>query len=296
MQVCTNGQQNASGSWLSSDGTALPASVRDAAMKALQSSESVRRRLISAAEDTSSMIAKKKDSKRHRSDRTSEHRAAHTNGTATSGCSSTLNQQWVPGALHHSTNEDPAVPQNCQATAVLNSMPSDVPRRPTLGPKRRWDEPRPATAPVFGEDTPDPLGLYGNQAVPNRRRNGTQVGGGMDQHTACLAGSLHRHDSCRRERELHSHALDSLGVPGVPCTLNSDQRLDVATGGVTTMATGVSPSAEAAGSSPPTRSSVRRSVSVTEKWLTPSDRRRSGGGSGIALSLSLLLLLLQLMN
>ena len=100
----------------------------------------------------------------------------------------------------------------------------------------------------------------------------------MDQCTRFrLPGSLRA--SSHLDGELHSHALDTLEpvleVPSIPCTTNSNRTRNLDTGGASRVATGASTTAVASASGQP-GPGVRRSVSITEKWLSPSDRRKSG--------------------
>ena len=292
LQINVGGGPNAAESQpFSDDGISLPTSVRDAAMKALQSSESVRRRLINAAEDTDADIANN-TGKRHRSARMSSRPTPGTNATSVSGCSSS-NHQWLPSVLGASEGGLAAAKGADALATTLDTVPSDVPRRPTLVPKRDWSAPRPATAPVFGEDPPGEFqNLYGKKSLAhgtehsNRgSRKSSLAGGGMDQSTTShVPGSLHASSHCKGD--VQSHALDTLDPmlegSNVPCAVNPDRRFNMATGGASTAAAAASTAAVAGPSGQPARPAIRRSVSITEKWLSPSDRRKSGG-SGASL-------------
>lgn len=105
----------------------------------------------------------------------------------------------------------------------------------------------------------------------------------MDQRVAFhLSGSLQcteqQHESPHCEVEIHSHALDCLDVlegHSVPCVSISDREIDVATGGANVIATSASPAAGPSSASQ--RPGNRRSVSITDQWLSPSERRKSSG-------------------
>lgn len=260
----------------SNDGTTHATSVRDAAMRALQSSESVRRRLISmsaAAENTATTSGK-----RNRASSSSDrHRGSANNASSNGILRPSGDEAPTNGAYTSRHPEDPD-------SVLLPSVPSDVPRRSHLAPQRVWDAPRPATAPVFGEDPPQEYqNLYGKAAAMNgngctssQASQRMSPSGGMDQH---MAGMHSANSGIRNFQNVHtcgdicSHALlhpeDS---PQSPRSIVSDVGVGVATG--------ESPAAAASGSSPaPTRSALRRSVSITEKWLCPTDKRKSGGVS-----------------
>jgi hypothetical protein len=271
---------------LSDDGKAVAASVRDAAMKALQSSESVRRRLVSTTEDPNANTFTN-NSRRNCSAGTSERHNGLNNGTA-SEHSSTNNQQWVPGVLRFVSDGDLTLEVGATAS-VLDSMPSEVPRRPTLIPERGWNEPRAATAPVFGDDhaPTEHFGTRGSTA-PSLHRNGSSGGmprggvknpqvGGMDRNVApCFDGSSHEPASSGCDGGVKSHALGSLDVP---CESLSDRSVQVATGDASAM----DASAPAGGPTASTRSAVRRSVSIAERWLSPGDTRKSADSRAGAL-------------